>query len=203
MTFSNVWHNLPNNLQDKINVMVLDTFSTRPMTTLISMFVIMETDTIIKDIGSTSEFVVGFAISPPTYGNVTFVRIIHQLISRSPSPCTQFMSIYDSQILTCSNQAESKNWLLAFSFCDGPDINIHFLYFCTSADCVLFLFSFHCNVYITIMEGMLPFILGLTHNISQVNPASCLVLHFLLELEGTECMPLFLSHVLQGRSLHV
>lgn len=42
-TFSNVWHNLPNNLKDKINAMVLDTFSTRPMTTLSSMFVIMET----------------------------------------------------------------------------------------------------------------------------------------------------------------
>ena len=50
---------------------------------------------------------------------------------------------------------------------------------------------------------MLPFIRGLTHNIPQVNSASYLVLHFLLELEGVECMPLFLSHVLQERILHI
>ena len=103
MTFSNVWHNLPNNLWDKINLMVLDTFSTRPMTTLSSMFVIMVTDTIVIDIGSTGEFVIGFAVAPPACGNVIIVRIIHQLISRSLSRCSQFMSIYSSQILTYSN----------------------------------------------------------------------------------------------------
>jgi len=46
------------------------------------------------------------------------------------------------------------------------------------------------------MEGMLPFIHGLTHNLPQVNPASYVVLRFLLELEGAECMSLFLTHVL-------
>jgi hypothetical protein len=74
MTFSNVWHNLPNNLQDKIKVMVLDTFST----SLISIFVITVTDTIVMDIGSTSEFVIGFSIAPPPCGKVIIVRIIHQ-----------------------------------------------------------------------------------------------------------------------------
>jgi len=68
--------------------MVLDAFSTMPMTTLSSMFVIMVTDTIVMDIGSTSEFVIGFAVAPPACGNVAIVRIIHHLISRSPSPCT-------------------------------------------------------------------------------------------------------------------
>ena len=70
------------------NVMVLDTFSSRLMTTLSR-----ETDTIVMDIGSTSEFVIGCAVAPPTCGNVTIVRIIHQLISRSPSPPTH--TIYE------------------------------------------------------------------------------------------------------------
>jgi len=53
------------------------------------------------------------------------------------------------------------------------------------------------------MEGMVPFILGLVHNVQQVNPASSLVLRFLLELEGAECVPLFLTSVLQWHSLHI